>query len=115
MTILFFLNILFEGLAGLGLIIVPEMMIESSDTLSVSWARTYGVAALIMAILNILILQKRNEVVVLRVGLLIFVLFHIGISIAQGLAAIQGLSPLPVPILHGILAIAFLFFYLKKR
>ncbi len=117
MNIILFLNLLFEGLVGIVFIFAPEAVdiFAGADPLTLAMVRTYGVAALTIALLSLQMMLKNHEQELLATGLLLLTFFHTGLSVVQYINASQNLSPIAIALTHTFFAVAFLIFYLKEK
>ena len=117
MKILLLLNLFIEGIVGLIFILNPSFLpiFSNADLHTLYIVRMYGFAAVTMAYLSLQILIQIHVQELLVTGLLVFILFHFSIGMAQ-LTHLQAIEvTLPAAILHFVFALAFLFYYLKER
>ncbi len=118
MKILLWVNTILESLAGLLFLFMPEMLetVPGFDSLPLTegmlLVRMYGVAALTLGIFSALLLFRlKYYQAVLVDGLLLFALFHCGLTIILFIYA----NDFRPGILHGTLALAFLAAFWKVR
>ena len=114
LSIFLVINFLIEGLLGLGLIFAPGKIMPTDVPLTLFWIRNYGFAAFTMGTLGLLFIKVQNEPGAALVSLGALSLFHLGLTIGTGLGAARGLAPIPIPVLHGLMAAGFIFFFLKR-
>jgi uncharacterized protein with PQ loop repeat len=114
MRFLLLANFLFEGIIGIILIYQPSLILPSTDALVISWARSYGFAASILAVFSLLLIRHLDSKETLSVGLLVFLLFHAGIAFLQYLNFTNGIAPIQVVVIHGVFAAGFLYYFSRN-
>ncbi|MEM6342805.1 MAG: hypothetical protein AAF927_02960 [Bacteroidota bacterium] len=121
MKILLAINTLFELVVGLILLFAPRLLLgEPSGSLD-SWeltlsiGRSFAFAALAMAALSGLMMRAKLTREIKIVGFGTLAVFHLGLTIAQTLNVLEGLSPIPVVIAHAVLFLAFAALFIFNR
>lgn len=107
MKILLYVNALFEGVFGAVAIATPATVWPGADALAQSLGRAFGFAALSVAVLSVLAASHARERSVRAVVFGGLVAWHLGLTVAELLAALQHLAPPPVAAIHGLFTLAF--------
>ena len=102
------LNTLIEGATGLVLIVAPGVFYPTGDALVFSAARNFGVSACALAVLSGAMLRLPTASPAVRPGLVTLAVFHTCLVAALVPAVNRGFTPLPVAIIHSLLAVAFI-------
>ena len=117
MKILLWVNTILEGLAGLLFLFFPGLVpsVPGLEELHLAGGavlfRMYGVAALTLGIFSaFLLFRLKYYQEVLADGLLLFTLFHGGLTIVLFVFN-HDFGP---GVIHGVMALAFLTYYLKR-
>jgi len=106
-----------ELLAGAGLFIAPGLLPELSgaSALSVTLARMYGAAAVAIGYYAFMVWHHYNSGSI-QGFLKTFLVFHIGVTVAAYFGYSQGiLIFIGVVVLHAILALLTLFYFIKTK
>jgi hypothetical protein len=104
----FLINAVIEGIFGAVALAVPAVVWAGGDALALSNGRSFGVAALSVAVLSALAARRAQEPAVRGLVLPVLVLWHLGLTAVLLVAALGGLAPPPVPVIHGLLAVTFI-------
>ena len=98
------LNLLFEAMAGVSLLLglVPE---------AGGWGMNYGFAAIAIASAVVWLWPYRSNSAAVAVGSGLLLTFHIGLAISLGSQSGQ----LVPAIVHGVFGAMFLFFFLQRE
>lgn len=112
-TGLLVVNLLFEGLVGLVLILGIDM--DGNDALGVNspWAMDYGFAAIVFASMIFWVWSKRNSLETATLALGILASFHTGLAISTGIAVGSG-DPAAASFTHGLLAVISIWLFIKR-
>ena len=92
--------------------VLPDMDLSASE---LAIYRGFGVAALTMAMVSVLVLGSPDEDRVFFFGILLLMIYHLGQTIVQSINAYHGYTPLPIAAMHGFLYFAFTLMFMRKR
>lgn len=114
MRMLLILNLVFEGVIGIFLVIAPGQLGAGDNPVALVWMRNYGFAAIAMAGLGAFVWQEIDNLAALSVGLGGLSLFHVGLAVSSVLNAnIDPATNIPVAIVHGAFGVVFISYYVK--
>lgn len=109
MRILLIANTIFEFLVAALVLVAPSIL--AGPNASVTMARVLGGNALGLGTLSALMfLLNLSDPKYLRAGLTALAVFHTAVTIAQLLNTLDGSTPFPVVIVHGLFAVSFIYF-----
>lgn len=100
-------NTVFEGAIALIMLFASQVFFPDSSELTAAVARSFGFAAIAIATLSLIMLLTKN--IHSRHGLITLAVFHIGLTISQGINFTKNLAPLPVVFIHLIFAGLFIY------
>ncbi|MDX1908537.1 MAG: hypothetical protein SF053_15985 [Bacteroidia bacterium] len=119
LKLLLLLNTLFELGVALVMIAAPVVIIpqlhqtgEAIEPLLRSLTRLIGFGTLAIAVLSGLMVTRNLSPEVKFAGFGALAVFHLGMTASQVLNNIDGLSSIPVVIIHGVFALVFLALFL---
>ena len=96
-------NSLLEAGTGLGMIFAPSKLTTSNDAVVASVARSLGVALITVSVMSAMMVVYGG----ILPGLIALTVFHIGFAISQAMSFATKLAPLPVVVIHAVLAVLF--------
>jgi hypothetical protein len=99
------INAVFEGLVGATMLFKPDVFFNAPLGNAVAIARMFGMAAIAVCGLSVLMLLRRDESP--RTGVFTLAVFHTGLTIAQSLNYADGYVGLQPVLLHAIFAVLF--------
>ncbi|MFK7921426.1 MAG: hypothetical protein AB8H47_05690 [Bacteroidia bacterium] len=121
MKILLAINTIFELVVGLIILFLPHLLLGESTgsidsgELTLSVGRSYGFAAIAIAALSALMMSRKLTSELKFVGFGALAIFHLGLTIAQTINVLEGLSPIPLVVSHAVLFLVFTALFLFSR
>lgn len=117
MRTLLIANLLFEGVMGILMIFAPGVLMpdHSLTELEIALFRGFGIAALTMAMISILVMGSIGKDRAFFFGIILLILYHMGQTIVQTINAFQETIPIPVAAVHAFFNVAFVFMFVRRR
>ena len=118
MKIFILITAIIELLAGVLLFLVPRQVpgFKNADSIATTWASMYGAAAIGLGFFALQAWNYYADAEMVHSFLLTFIVFHAGVMAAAFRGSRAGLKDMTgVAILHGILLLATLYFYIQMR
>ena len=103
------------------MLFVPRLLLGESTGSADSWeltlsiGRSFAFAALGMATLSALMMRGKLTKELKFAGFGALAVFHLGLTVANTLNVLEGLSPLPMVVAHAVLFLAFTALFLFNR
>ena len=113
MKYLLWTTALFEGIFGAIAAVSPATVFAGADGLALSNARTFGCAAIAIAVLSILAARRTSDRSVVLVVLPTLLVWHVALSVVLIGAVLHHYVPPPVPGVHGAFAVTTLVFLIR--
>ncbi len=113
MKILLAIHSLFALLIAIVMIFLPDFFLgeisgnASAAVLTNATARSFGFAVLAMAGLSLLMMFRPLTPEVRFAGLGTLAIFHLGMTISQGINVVKGLAPVPLAAVHAVFFLLF--------
>jgi len=114
MKIFLLLNAILEILAGIVMFLAPSNLpgYKDASAQTTGWVSMYGAAALAVGFFALLTWRSYPNADLVYTCILTLIIFHAGVMTAAFKGYRSGMKDMmPVAILHGVIAIATLFFY----
>lgn len=118
MKIFLLINAILEIVAGIIMFLAPKALPgnKEASAQTTTWISMYGAAALGIGFFAFLAWRNYPNAELTYTFILTFLLFHTGVMAAAARGYRAGLKDMmPVAILHGVFAIATLYFYVQMR
>ncbi len=118
MKIFILINAILEILAGIIMFLAPKSLpgYKDASLSTTSWVSMYGAGALAVGFFAFLTWRSYPNADVVYSFILTFLIFHAGVMAAAARGYRAGMKDMmPVAVLHGVLAIATLYFYIQIR
>lgn len=105
-TLPWIVHLLAEGIAGALLLLRPRLFFSQASAAHEHLARTFGLAAITLALLSLPAL-RRAPAESLRWLARLLLFYHLGVLVLQTMRPMEGTPPWLAPGFHGLLALAF--------
>ena len=118
MKLFLLISAIIEIIAGLALFLIPgkAAKLGADQPAGLTFSNMYGAAALAVGFLGLQAWQNTDNIGFIQAFLLSFIIFHIGVMMATYKGTTRGMKEmLPAVILHAVLAVASIYFFMQVR
>ena len=118
MKLFLLISAIIEIVAGLAFFLIPgkAAQINAENHAGLTFCNMYGAAALAVGFLGLKAWQNTDNIGFIQAILLSFIIFHIGVTMATYKGNSRGIKAmLPAVVLHAVLAVGFIYFYMQIR